>query len=38
MLVLELTQLTRAQDMEDLVTVSKVTFFDLPALDLLDDN
>lgn len=35
---IELTQLTQAQDQEDLVTISKINFFDIPALDLLDEN
>lgn len=35
---LELTQITEANDAETLVTVSRINFFDLPSLDLLDEN
>lgn len=35
---MELTQQTEAADTESLITISKITFFDLPALDLLDEN
>lgn len=36
--VLELTQLSESSDSEKLVTVSKFTFFDLPGVELLDEN
>lgn len=35
---MELTQITEAADTENLITISKITFFDIPALDLLDEN
>jgi hypothetical protein len=36
--LLELTQFTEAADSEQLVTISKMYFFDLPSLELLDEN
>ena len=35
---LELTQLIQAQDQDDVVLISKINFFDMPALELLDEN
>lgn len=36
--LLELTQFTEAADSEQLVTISKMYFFDLPSIELLDEN